>query len=159
MHLSGQCNWYLLIFSMGTLTRTLRLLLKVKDAVIVVFPPRNAAHIISSHCWRRRHLEKDAQRYYSGTRAWNCCFFATAAISVSASETGGGNYRQSRSDGKHSFCVTLYHISLWQPISCLDELSCSEMCRLKFSEFCGFWFFLNVQTHHRDSSINLFIYL
>lgn len=101
---------------MGTLTRTLRLLLKVKDAVIVVFPPRNAAHIISSHRWRRRHLEKDAQRYYSGTRAWNCCFFATAAISVFASETGGGNYRQSRSDEN-------IHFVLLCIISACDSLS------------------------------------
>ncbi len=101
---------------MGTLTRTLRLPLKVKDAVIVVFPPRNAAHIITSHRWRRRHLEKDAQRYYSGTRAWNCCFFATAAISVSASETGGGNYRQSRSDEN-------IHFVLLCIISACDSLS------------------------------------
>lgn len=105
---------------------------RLKTLLLLFFSPWNSAHIISSHRWRC-HLEKEAQRYYSGSRH---------EITVSVQLLVSSTLHQKEGAviiGSHNLMksiihfVILYHISSWQPIKWFDKLHPCEGINVFFT--------------------------
>lgn len=101
---------------MGTLGRTSRLLVKVKDAVIVVFPPETwptslVPTIEDVAIWKRMHRDITQAQGMKLPFLCNCWRLRLHL------KNGGGNYRQSQSD------ENIIHFVLYFIISTPDSLS------------------------------------